>query len=131
MYFSNKKLIKNIKVFFYMFYHNIFLSIFTPHFCKKNTFEIFKPNVQVLRDCWQAYHQYNKERLKKQLTIGTWSQKLGNMAGLGLRICRRMLTNCCFWYFFSCISFKVIRGQIQPRFQQYEATLQQSIKKKS
>ena len=36
----------------------------------------------------------------KKLTIETRSQKLDSMAGLGLRICRRMLTNCCFWYFY-------------------------------
>ena len=46
------------------------------------------------------------------------------MAGLGLRICRRMLTNCFFWYFLAIFFFKVIQGQIQPHFQQYEATLQ-------
>ena len=36
---------------------------------------------------------------QQQKTIETRSQKLGSMAGLGLRICQRMLRNCCFWYF--------------------------------
>ena len=84
--------------FFSIFYHSFFLTISMPHFCKKNTFEIFKPNLQLLTDCWQSCHQNNKERLKI-MTIETLSQKLGSMAGLGLRICQRMLTNCCFWYF--------------------------------
>ena len=64
------------------------------------------------------------------MTIETWSQKLGGMACLGPRICRRMLTDCCFWYFLArYIFFKVIGGQIQPLFQQYEATLQKSVLK--
>ena len=94
-----QKTTKKIKVFFSIFYHNFFLTIFTPHFFKKNTFEIFKPNLQKLTECWQPCHQNNKERLKKKLTIETLSQKLGSMAGLGLRICQRMLTNCCFCTF--------------------------------
>ena len=50
MYFLNKKTKQKTNLdFFIIFYQNFFLTVFTLHFCKKITFEIFKPNLQVLK----------------------------------------------------------------------------------
>ena len=108
---------KLIKVFNIIFYHIFFLPVFTPHFSKKKTFEIFKQNLQVLTDCWRPCHQNNIESWKK-LTVKTWSQKIGSLPGLGLRIRQKILTNCCFCYFLA----KFFQSTLRPN----TATFQQS-----
>ena len=87
--------IKVLIRFFIVFYHNYLHTIFTHHYCKKNIFEIFKTNLQVLTDCWRPCDQTKRMKGWGKLTIETRSQKLCRMAGLGLKIRRRMLTNCC------------------------------------
>ena len=86
------------RVFFSIFYHNFFLTISTSLFVRKICLKSLN---QIYRYLWTADSPVVKTSKKdwKKLTIKTWSQNLGSMAGLGLKICRRMLTNCCFWYF--------------------------------
>ena len=85
--------------FFSVSFTTTFFSRFSrPIFVRKIRLKSLN---HIYRYLWTAESLVIKTTKKdrEKMTIETWSQKLGSMAGLGLRICRRMLTNCCFWYF--------------------------------
>ena len=65
--FQTKNKQKNNFFFLVSFTNNFF-----SQFPRPITFEIFKPNLQVLTDCRQPCHQNNKDRLKKN-----WLMKRG------------------------------------------------------
>ena len=85
--------------FFSIFYNNFFSRFSRPIFVRKIRLKSLNPTYRYLRTANSHVIKTTKKRLKKKLTIETWSQKLGTMAGFGPRICRKILTDCCFWYF--------------------------------
>ena len=99
MYFSNKnKKIIKFRFFSVAFTTTIFSQFSRPIFVRKICLKSLNQIYRYLRTADSPVIKTTKKDCKK-LTIETWSQKLASMAGLGLRIRRRMLTNCCFWYF--------------------------------
>ena len=98
MYFSNQKLKKSYSCFFLCFTTTIFSRFLRPIFVRKRRLKSLN---QIYRYLRTADGLVVKTTMKdwRKLTVETWSQKLGRMAGLGLRIRQRMLTICCFWYF--------------------------------
>ena len=96
--FQTKKQ-KNTNLGFPVSFTTTFFSRFSrPIFVRKIRLKSLNHIYRYLRTADSLVIKTTKKDREK-LTIKTWSQKLGSMAGLGLRICRRMLTNCCFWYF--------------------------------
>ena len=101
----------NVLSFFWLevrsaiFYHNFFSRFSRPILVRKIRLKSLK---RIYRYLLTADSNVIKTTKKdwKELTVESWSQKFGSMAGLGTRICQRMLTYCCFWYFFFAIFFQ-------------------------
>ena len=94
---KNKKKHK-FRFFLVSFTTTIFSQFSRPIFVRKIRLKSLNQIYRYLRTADSPVIKTTK-KIEKKTAIETWSQKLASMAGLGLRIRQRMLTNCCFWYF--------------------------------